>query len=260
MQSKSFDEVAAVSKQAGDMASCIPAIPPIVPDASKYNFSSPFGYRTDPFTGEARLHSGVDLAMKVGNPVYATGDAVVEAVNFDFFGYGNTIILNHGFGYQTLYAHLNSVNVIEGMKVKRGDCIAETGQSGRASGHQFHKYRLRMPRGRETPAMVAGARTAAVRRARDGPSFWRGRLDRGRIPQNAPQGTCMDVASGENTERTDMKPLSEIIGEVESRISAACAASGRTRGDVRIVAVTKTHRCRRRNGKSRSALPARSGI
>lgn len=138
VQSKSFDEVAAVSKQAGDMASCIPAIPPIVPDASKYNFSSPFGYRTDPFTGEARLHSGVDLAMKVGNPVYATGDAVVEAVNFDFFGYGNTIILNHGFGYQTLYAHLNSVNVIEGMKVKRGDCIAETGQSGRASGPHLH--------------------------------------------------------------------------------------------------------------------------
>ena len=138
VQSKSFDDVAAVSKRAGDMASCIPAIPPIVPDASKYNFSSPFGYRTDPFTGEARLHSGVDLAMKVGNPVYATGDAVVEAVNFDFFGYGNTIILNHGFGYQTLYAHLNSVNVIEGMKVKRGDCIAETGQSGRASGPHLH--------------------------------------------------------------------------------------------------------------------------
>ncbi|MBQ6287392.1 MAG: M23 family metallopeptidase [Bacteroidales bacterium] len=138
VQSKSFDEVASISKQAGDMASCIPAIPPIVPDPSKYNFSSPFGYRTDPFTGEARLHSGVDLAMKVGNPVYATGDAVVEAVNFEFFGYGNTIILNHGFGYQTLYAHLNSVNVIEGMKVKRGDCIAETGQSGRASGPHLH--------------------------------------------------------------------------------------------------------------------------
>ena len=120
------------------MASCIPAIPPIVPDPSKYNFSSPFGYRTDPFTGESRLHSGVDLAMKVGNPVYATGDGVVEAVNFEFFGYGTTLIIDHGFGYKTLYAHLNSVNVIEGMKVKRGDCIAETGQSGRASGPHLH--------------------------------------------------------------------------------------------------------------------------
>lgn len=138
VQSKSFDEVAAISKQAGDMASCIPAIPPIIPDPSKYNFSSPFGYRTDPFTGESRLHTGVDLAMKVGNPVYATGDAVVESVNFEFFGYGNTIILDHGFGYKTLYAHLNSVNVIEGMKVKRGDCIAEVGQSGRASGPHLH--------------------------------------------------------------------------------------------------------------------------
>ena len=138
VQSKSFDEVASISRQAGDMASCIPAIPPIIPDPSKYNFSSPFGYRTDPFTGESKMHTGVDLAMKVGNPVYATGDAVVEAVNFEFFGYGNTIILDHGFGYKTLYAHLNSVNVIEGMKVKRGDCIAETGQSGRASGPHLH--------------------------------------------------------------------------------------------------------------------------
>ena len=138
VQSKSFDEVASISRQAGDMASCIPAIPPIIPDPSKYNFSSPFGYRTDPFTGESKMHTGVDLAMKVGNPVYATGDAVVEAVNFEFFGYGNTIILDHGFGYKTLYAHLNSVNVIEGMKVKRGDCIAEVGQSGRASGPHLH--------------------------------------------------------------------------------------------------------------------------
>ena len=138
VQSKSFDEVASISRTAGDMASCIPAIPPIVPDATKYNLSSPFGYRTDPFTNESKMHTGVDLAMKVGNPVYATGDAVVEAVNFEFFGYGSTVILDHGFGYKTLYAHLNSVNVIEGMKVKRGDCIAETGQSGRASGPHLH--------------------------------------------------------------------------------------------------------------------------
>ena len=99
VQSKSFDEVASISRTAGDMASCIPAIPPIVPDATKYNLSSPFGYRTDPFTNESKMHTGVDLAMKVGNPVYATGDAVVEAVNFEFFGYGSTVILDHGFGY-----------------------------------------------------------------------------------------------------------------------------------------------------------------
>ena len=138
VQSKSFDEVAAVSKTAGDMASCIPAIPPIVPDQSKYRLSSRFGYRTDPFTGSAKMHTGLDFAMKTGNPVYATGDGVVESVKFEFFGYGNSITIDHGFGYKTIYAHLNSVKVIEGMKVKRGDCIAESGKSGRSSGPHLH--------------------------------------------------------------------------------------------------------------------------
>ena len=138
VQSKSFDEVASISKTAGDMASYIPAIPPIVPDPSKYTLSSPFGYRSDPFTTDAKMHTGVDLAMKVGNPVYATGDAVVETIEFDFFGYGNSVLLDHGFGYKTRYAHLNSVSVIEGMKVKRGDRIGDVGQSGRASGPHLH--------------------------------------------------------------------------------------------------------------------------
>lgn len=138
VQSKSFDEVASVSKTAGDMASCIPTIPPILPDESKYRLSSRFGYRSDPFTGSTRMHTGLDFAMKVGNPVYATGDGVVESVKFEFFGYGNSVTIDHGFGYKTLYAHLNSVNVIEGMKVKRGDCIAESGKSGRSSGPHLH--------------------------------------------------------------------------------------------------------------------------
>ena len=138
VQSKSFDEVAAVSKTAGDMASCIPAIPPIVPDPSRYKMSSPFGYRTDPFTGASRMHTGLDFAMKIGNPVYATGDGVVETVKFEFFGFGNSITIKHGFGYETIYAHLNSVKVIEGMKVKRGDCIGESGKSGRSSGPHLH--------------------------------------------------------------------------------------------------------------------------
>ena len=138
VQSKSFDEVAAVSKRAGDMASCIPAVPPIIPDPSKYNLSSQFGYRTDPFTGESRLHTGVDLAMKVGNPVFATGDGVVESVEYDFFGYGNCVNIDHGFGYKTRYAHLDRMTVIEGMKVERGDKIGESGKAGRASGPHLH--------------------------------------------------------------------------------------------------------------------------
>ena len=138
VQSKSFDEVASVSKTAGDMVSCIPAIPPILPDESKYKLSSRFGYRTDPFTGNSKMHTGLDFAMKIGNPVYATGDGVVESVKFEFFGYGNSVTIDHGFGYKTIYAHLNTVKVIEGMKVKRGDCIAESGKSGRSSGPHLH--------------------------------------------------------------------------------------------------------------------------
>lgn len=138
VQSKSFDEVETLSKKAGDMASCIPAVPPIIPDVSKYHLSSRFGYRIDPFYGGYRLHTGIDFAMKTGNPVYATGDGVVESVNFEFFGYGNSVVIDHGFGYKTLYAHLSSVNVREGMEIKRGDCIAATGNSGRSSGPHLH--------------------------------------------------------------------------------------------------------------------------
>ena len=106
VQSKSFDEVALLSKRAGDMASCIPAIPPVVPDRRIYRLSSRFGYRSDPFTGRTRRHSGVDFAMKPGNPIYATGDGVVESVKFEFFGYGNSVVIDHGFGYKTRYAHM----------------------------------------------------------------------------------------------------------------------------------------------------------
>lgn len=138
VQSNSFNEVASVSSRTGDMASCIPAVPPVIPDPAIYSLSSTFGTRSDPFTGELRSHTGVDLAMKVGNPIFCTGDGVVEMVAFDFFGYGNSIIIDHGFGYKTMYAHLNTVDVIEGMKVHRGEKIADSGKSGRASGAHLH--------------------------------------------------------------------------------------------------------------------------
>ena len=138
VQSRSFDEVALLSKRAGDMAVCIPAIPPVNPDPSKYRLSSSFGYRSDPFSGRSTRHTGVDFAMKPGNPIYATGDGVIESVKFEFFGYGNQVVIDHGFGYKTRYAHLKSVGVVEGMKVKRGECIGQSGNSGRSSGPHLH--------------------------------------------------------------------------------------------------------------------------
>jgi murein DD-endopeptidase MepM/ murein hydrolase activator NlpD len=138
VQSKSFDEVAQLSRRAGDMASCIPAIPPVNPDPTKYRLSSGFGYRTDPVYGRSARHTGVDFAMKPGNPIYSTGDGVVESVKFEFFGYGNQVVIDHGFGYKTRYAHLRNIGVVEGMKVKRGECIGESGNSGRSSGPHLH--------------------------------------------------------------------------------------------------------------------------
>lgn len=138
VQSKSFDEVAQLSRRAGDMASCIPAIPPINPDPTKYRLSSSFGYRTDPVYGRSARHTGVDFAMKPGNPIYSTGDGVVESVKFEFFGYGNQVVIDHGFGYKTRYAHLRNIGVVEGMKVKRGECIGESGNSGKSTGPHLH--------------------------------------------------------------------------------------------------------------------------
>ena len=138
VQSRSFDEVALLSKRAGDMASCIPAIPPVNPDPAKYRLSSGFGYRSDPFTGRSTRHTGVDFAMKSGNPIYVTGDGVVESVKFEFFGYGNHVVIDHGFGYKTRYAHLKSIGVVEGMKVKRGECIGLSGNTGKSSGPHLH--------------------------------------------------------------------------------------------------------------------------
>ena len=138
VQSKSLDEVAKLSRRAGEMASCIPAIPPINPDKKIYRLSSSFGYRKDPFTGKSKRHTGVDFALKPGNPIYSAGDGVVESVKFELFGYGNQVVIDHGFGYKTRYAHLKSVGVGEGMKVKRGECIGLSGNSGRSSGPHLH--------------------------------------------------------------------------------------------------------------------------
>jgi len=137
VQSKSFDEVAALSQQAGDRASHIPAVIPMAPDG-KFRVSSPFGYRTDPLNGTRKMHSGFDFACNPGNPVYASGDGTVVKVAFELFGYGNSIIIDHGFGYKTRYAHLKSINVTEGMEIKRGECIGYSGNSGRSSGPHLH--------------------------------------------------------------------------------------------------------------------------
>lgn len=138
VQSKSFDEVLSLALKAGDMASCVPAIPPMDPDPKKCRFSSPFGTRDDPVYRGRRAHQGVDLACDRGNPIYATGDGVVELVKNELGGYGNQVLIDHGFGYKTRYAHLQSFIVAEGMKVKRGENIGFAGNTGKSTGVHLH--------------------------------------------------------------------------------------------------------------------------
>lgn len=138
IQSKSYDEVERLAKRAGDMASCVPVIPPVNPDRTRYHLSSRFGGRIDPKYHRPAFHHGLDFAANVGYPVYATGNGVVESVSFSVRGYGNQIVIDHGFGYKTRYAHLSFVNVAEGMEVKRGENIGNVGNSGKSTGPHLH--------------------------------------------------------------------------------------------------------------------------
>lgn len=138
IQSKSFDDVAAVQQTAGDMAAHIPSIPPMNTDPSTYRLTSPFGYRSDPILGIGKRHTGMDFACPPGNPVYATGDGTVITVKHDRGGYGNHVEVDHGFGYITRYAHLSRTDVEEGQKVSRGDCLGLSGRSGRITGPHLH--------------------------------------------------------------------------------------------------------------------------
>lgn len=138
IQSMALDEVGDIARQAGDMVSCVPSVPPILPAPGTFSLSSPFGFRTDPVYGGGEFHKGQDIATRRGNPVYATGDGVVELAEFQFNGYGNEVIINHGYGYKTLYAHLNTIEVVAGMKLKRGDRIGTVGSSGKSTGTHLH--------------------------------------------------------------------------------------------------------------------------
>lgn len=138
VQSKALDEVGQLSKQAGDMLSCVPSVPPLLPDRRKVRLSSGYGGRSDPVYGGREYHQGQDFAVNRGYPVYATGDGVVEKAESKFSGYGNEIVINHGYGYRTRYAHLSTMEVSEGMKVQRGQRIGAVGSTGKSTGPHLH--------------------------------------------------------------------------------------------------------------------------
>lgn len=136
IQSESFDEVVSLCKNHDEMLLCIPAIQPISNKDLKQTASG-YGIRIDPIYKTTKFHSGMDFSANPGTDVYATGNGTVVSAGWET-AYGNTIEINHGFGYRTRYAHLQSIKVKVGQKVVRGEVIGGVGSSGKSTGPHLH--------------------------------------------------------------------------------------------------------------------------
>jgi|TARA_B110000116_G_scaffold250866_1_gene245537 murein DD-endopeptidase MepM/ murein hydrolase activator NlpD len=137
IQSKSFDEVIDLAKNKADMLASIPAIQPIA-NKDLGRVASGYGYRIHPIYKTRKLHTGMDFTAPQGTPIYATGDGKIEKVRRSRRGYGNHVIVDHGYGYQTLYAHMTKYIVYRGQKVKRGEIIGYVGSTGTSVAPHLH--------------------------------------------------------------------------------------------------------------------------
>ena len=136
-QSISFRELLQLAKGKEKLLACVPAIQP-VRNSDLKRIASGYGYRIDPIYKTRRMHSGMDFTAKRGTEVYVTGDGVVELIEKKKWGYGKSIVINHGFGYKTRYAHLSAFKIIQGQKVKRGELIGLVGSTGKSTGPHLH--------------------------------------------------------------------------------------------------------------------------
>jgi murein DD-endopeptidase MepM/ murein hydrolase activator NlpD len=136
IQSKSYDELVKLASNQEEMLKHIPAIQPIL-NRNLTRTASGFGWRIDPVYRTRRFHEGMDFTAPVGTDIYATGNGTVRLAGWRQ-GYGNTVEINHGFGYMTLYGHMNQVKVKLGQKVSRGDVIGKVGSTGKSTGPHLH--------------------------------------------------------------------------------------------------------------------------
>lgn len=112
--------------------------------------ASGYGPRIDPHYGTVRFHEGMDFSANIGTPVYATAEGTVTYADWKK-GYGKCVIINHGYGYETLYAHLNDYKARVGQKVVRGEQIAEVGNTGKSTGPHLH-YEVHVKGHHDNPA------------------------------------------------------------------------------------------------------------
>lgn len=137
IQSKSFDDVAKMARNKAELLASIPAVQPISNKDLK-RMASGFGFRTHPIYKTEHFHTGMDFSANIGTEIYATGDGVIERADDLAQGYGNHVVINHGFGYETLYGHMSRIAVKEGQRVKRGDVIGYVGSTGMSTAPHLH--------------------------------------------------------------------------------------------------------------------------
>ena len=137
IQSKSLDEIELLAKNNESLLTSIPAIQPVSSSDLK-RMASGYGYRIDPFTKKRTMHWGMDFSAKTGTPIYATGDGTIARADARAVGFGNHVRIDHGFGYVSIYAHMDKIVVRRGNKVKRGDLIGYVGNTGRSVAPHIH--------------------------------------------------------------------------------------------------------------------------
>ena len=135
-QSKSFDEVFELTKEKQKMLKAIPSIQPIS-NRNLTRIASGYGLRMHPIYKILKMHTGMDFTAPIGTEIYSTGDGVIERIGWTG-GYGKTIMVNHGYGYKTRYAHCSKYNCRKGQKVKRGDLIGYVGNTGQSTAPHLH--------------------------------------------------------------------------------------------------------------------------
>ncbi len=136
-QRVSYEEINELLKNKEDILAATPAIQPVSNKDLK-RVASGFGFRIDPVYKTTKMHAGLDFAAPQGTPVYATAKGTVTLGGNSGNGYGNHVIINHGYGYETLYGHMVKVKVGPGTKVKRGEVIGWVGSTGKSTGPHLH--------------------------------------------------------------------------------------------------------------------------
>ncbi len=146
-QDRSYNQIHEFIKNKEQLLACTPAIQP-VSNADLKRVASGFGYRIDPIYKTPRFHAGLDFTAPQGTPIYATANGVVKIAGNKGNGYGNYVVINHGYGYETLYGHMYKVKVQAGERVKRGEVIGYVGSTGKSTGphchYEVHKHKQRI--------------------------------------------------------------------------------------------------------------------